>query len=147
MLGDCTFLPFSPHTLHLPYATQTSLGIHLCLRRLSLSPSLLLPLISLWMAGSYECPPTHPSKPLLSPSMWLCFKRNPWCGAGKQQRYVDFPESRSLCRVRKEVNERDTVWNHQHILGFEDPIQSLLSLCLSDSVRNISGLKFSSRIF
>ena len=41
-----------------------------------------------------------------------------------------FPESGSLCQVREEVNEKDTVWNHQHILGFEDPIQSLLSLRL-----------------
>lgn len=35
--------------------------------------------------------------------------------------------------------KRDTVWNHQHILGFEDPIQTLLSLCLwlTPAVSNI----------
>lgn len=92
---------------------------------LSLSPSFPVLLIFLWMAHSSECFP--PSKPLLSSSMWLCFKRNPWCGAGENR---DMWISPSLKVCVRSGRKGDTVWNHQHILGFEDPIRSLLSLCL-----------------
>lgn len=93
-----------------------------------LSPSLPFPLISLWMACSFERFPL--AKPLLSPSMWPCFKRNPWCGVGEKQRYVEIPSLKVCVRSGRKSVRRSRFINHQHILGFEDLIQSLLSLCL-----------------